>query len=387
MRHVTDACEVVVVGAGVIGCAIAYELARRGADVLVMDSRGVGRGATQASAGMLVPYIEGYRHGPLLELTVRSLSLYDQFVADVRTDSDRRVPYVRSGSLEVSTADEAVDRLQTVASDLTAAHVPCTLLDAAATHDLEPLVAPDVSAGLLIPEHGYLVARDFTTALAAAAARWGATFMSSERSDPPATSGALEQVRRLAVADRDLRVETEKSAVVARHVVLAAGCWSGGVEIEGVPAVPVRPVRGQLLHLAWIGQPLRRITWSSRCYMVPLDDGTVLVGATVEEAGFDERATVAGVRDLLDAACELIPHAWQAGFLGARVGLRPGTPDDLPIVGSSSRMPGLVYATGHYRNGVLLAPLTAKLVSDLVLDRRTDPALAMTSPDRFVVAG
>ena len=370
----TQARDVVVVGAGVIGCAVAYELARRGADVLVMDSRGIGQGATQASAGMLTPYIEGYNHGPLLDLTVRSLTLYDQFIADVRADSGRPVPYERTGSLEVSTPDDASDRLQTVAQELAAARVPCTWLDAAATHDAEPLVAPDVSGGLLIPEHGYLVARDFTQALAAAAVKRGAT------TGPPA------HVRRLARAGRDLRVETDDSSVAARHVVLAAGCWSGRVAIEGVPSVPVRPVRGQLLHLAWSGQSLRRITWSPRCYMVPLGDGTVLAGATVEEAGFDERATVAGVRDLLETACELVPHAWQAGFLGARVGLRPGTPDALPIVGSSNRIPGLVYATGHYRNGVLLAPLTAKLISDLVLDERPDPALAVTSPDRFGAA-
>lgn len=374
MSNVTQARDVVVIGAGVIGCAVAYELARRGADVLVLDSRGVGQGATQASAGMLTPYIEGYRHGPLLDLAVRSLTLYDQFIADVRADSDRPVPYERSGSLEVSTPDDAVDRLQTVANDLTAAHVPCTWLDAAATREAEPLVAPDVSGGLLIPEHGYLVARDFTQALAAAAVRRGAT------------TGPSAQVRRLSPAGRDLRVETDDASVAARHVVLAAGCWSGRVAIDGVPPVPVRPVRGQLLHLAWSGQPLRRITWSPRCYLVPLGDGSVLVGATVEEAGFDERATAAGVRDLLDAACELVPHAWQTGFLGARVGLRPGTPDGLPIVGSSRRMPGLVYATGHYRNGVLLAPLTATLVTDLVLDGRTDPALAVTSPDRFGAA-
>ena len=376
-----QARDVVVVGAGVIGCAVAYELARRGADVLVMDSRGVGQGATQASAGMLAPYIEGHSRGPLLGLAVRSLSLYDQFVADVGADSGRRIRYARNGSLEVS-IDDSSDRLQAIASDLAAANVACTLLDGAAAHDAEPLVAPDVSAGLLIPEHGYLVARDFTEALAAAAEKCGAAFARGEGSRA-AVNGGAAPVRRLAPAGRSLRVEADHWTVMARRVVLAAGCWSGGVEIDGVPPVPVRPVRGQLLHLAWSGQPLRRITWSSRCYLVPLDDGSMLVGATVEEAGFDERTTVAGVRDLLDAACELVPQAWQAGFLGARVGLRPGTPDDLPIIGPSNQVPGLIYATGHYRNGVLLAPLTAKLVSDLVLDGRTDPALAITSPDRF----
>jgi len=144
----------------------------------------------------------------------------------------------------------------------------------------------------------------------------------------------------------------------------------------------VRPVRGQLLHVGWADASLRRVTWGERCYLVPWDDGTMLVGATVEEAGFDERATVAGVRDLLDAACELVPHAWTATFLAARVGLRPGTRDDLPIVGPSNVMPNLMYATGHYRNGVLLAPLTAAVVADAMLQQRLDPIIDLVGPGR-----
>jgi glycine/D-amino acid oxidase-like deaminating enzyme len=142
-------------------------------------------------------------------------------------------------------------------------------------------------------------------------------------------------------------------------------------------------VRGQLLHLAWSGTPLRRVTWSSRCYLVPWQDGTLLVGATVEEAGFDERTTVAGVRELLDAACGIVPGAYTAGFIGARVGLRPATTDELPVIGPSSVMPNLMYATGHYRNGVLLAPLTAQLVADAMLDNRIDPLLDAVRPSRF----
>src|SRR5262249_2691741 len=149
-------------------------------------------------------------------------------------------------------------------------------------------------------------------------------------------------------------VETDRGTLDADAVVLAAGCWSGSISIDGVATqVPVRPVRGQLLCLSWNGPRLRRVLWTSRCYFVPWDDGTLLVGATEEHTGFDERATVAGVRDLLDAACEVAPHAWTAGFVGARAGLRPGTADDLPIIGPSAVVPNLTYATGHYRNGVL----------------------------------
>src|SRR5207245_9140824 len=129
----------------------------------------------------------------------------------------------------------------------------------------------------------------------------------------------------------------------------------------------VRQVRGQMLHVSWSGAPRRRVTWSERCYLVPWDDGTVLVGATVEEAGFDERTTVAGVRDLLEAACDAVPHAWTAGFLGARVGLRPATLDGLPVIGPSVVLSNQVYSTGHYRNIVLLASRTAELVADAML--------------------
>jgi glycine oxidase len=165
---------------------------------------------------------------------------------------------------------------------------------------------------------------------------------------------------------------------------MAAGSWSGQIEIAGVAArVPVRPVRGQLLHLAWNGPPLRRITWSERCYLVPWEDGRLLVGATVEDVGFDERTTAAGVRDLIEAACEIVPHARTAGFLAAKAGLRPATPDGLPMIGASGVIPNLMYATGHYRSGVLLAPLTAELVADAMLEDLIDPVLAITSPQRF----
>ena len=125
------------------------------------------------------------------------------------------------------------------------------------------------------------------------------------------------------------------------------------------------------------------MTWSGRCYLVPWEDGTLLVGATVEEAGFDERTTAAGVRDLLDAACDVVPRAWNAAFVGARVGLRPASADGLPVIGPSSVVPNVMYATGHYRNGVLLAPLTAQLVADAMLENRVDPLLASVSPSRF----
>ena len=168
----------------------------------------------------------------------------------------------------------------------------------------------------------------------------------------------------------------------AAIVVMAAGAW--GNAIDGVRTPPLRPVRGQLLHLGWQGPPLSTIIWGPECYIVPRADGTLLVGATVEEAGFDERTTAAGVRDLLDAACELLPEGRGATFLEARAGLRPATPDELPVLGADRDAPAIVHASGHYRNGVLLAPITAKVIADLIVEGKRDACLDAFAPNRFV---
>jgi glycine oxidase len=246
------------------------------------------------------------------------------------------------------------------------------VLDARATRAEEPQLPPDVAGGLLIDTHGFVGAHDLTRAMAVAARRHGAQLLEQCR------------VRRITRAGAEVIVETDRGVLSANGAVLAAGSWAGDIDVDGVmPRVPVRPVRGQLLYLAWNGPMLRRVIWSRRCYLVPWEDGTVLVGATVEEVGFDERTTVAGVRDLLEAACDVVPHARTAGFRTARVGFRPASSDGMPIIGASRTVPNLVYATGHFRNGILLAPLTAQLVADVILDGRNDPLLGLVSPARF----
>jgi glycine/D-amino acid oxidase-like deaminating enzyme len=178
-------------------------------------------------------------------------------------------------------------------------------------------------------------------------------------------------------------VEGSGGSLPADVVVLAPGAWAGAIQIQGRPAIPVNPVRGQLLYLHLPGHTLNRVIWGPRCYLVPWRDGTLLVGATLEHVGFDLRNTVAAVHDLLDAAVELVPATWNASFISSRAGLRPGTPDDLPILGTRADAPGLFYAAGHYRNGVLLAPITAKLLADAIVDGMEDPLLRHFSPDRF----
>jgi glycine oxidase len=365
--------DIIVVGAGIVGCAVAYELARRGASVQIVDERPAGMGATQASAGVLAPFIEA-REESFLNLTIRGLELFDEFIPRVAAESGIAVEYKRTGTIDVAVSDPEMRSLEAAASVLARRGVKATLLDAAGVRAEEPQIGGDAVGGLLIDAHGFVAAGDLTRALVAAARAHGAQLLEQSR------------VERIAAQAGEVVVETSRGSLRGHAVVFAPGSWAGRIAIEGVASpVPVRPVRGQLLWLAWTGPPLRRVTWSSRCYLVPWNDGTLLVGATAEEAGFDERATVAGVRDLLDAACETVPHAWSAGFRMARVGLRPATSDGLPIIGPSSVVPNVIYATGHYRNGVLLAPLTAQLVADAMLENRIDPLLSTVSPARFGV--
>ncbi len=371
MAGVNRRSSVVVIGGGVIGSAVAAELSRRGARVVLTDMRSPGQGATQASAGTLVPFIEGQGGGALLELGLRSLEMYDTFVDQVRRESRMDVEYARCGSLEVATDQAGAVKLRAAAALLTKFGITNEYLDATAVRAAEQELSEAVTSGLLVPSHGYVAARQLSAALVAAARRHGADVVDTARVTGIEANPA-----------GGVRVLFEDREMMAPHVVLAAGAWAGLVDIAGA-RLPMRPVRGQLLRLAWPGRLPEGILWSDDCYIVPMRDGTLLAGATSEDAGFDEQPAVAGVRDLLEAACALLPLAWRAGFSEVRTGLRPATDDDLPVVGPSKRVPGLVFAAGHYRNGVLLAPLTARVVADLVLDRKTDSVASALGPDRF----
>lgn len=365
--------DIIVIGAGIVGCAVGYELASRGASVQIVDDRQPGMGATQASAGMLAPFTEAKdRNTTFLDLAVRSLDLYDEFVARVAETSKMPVGYKRTGTIDVASTEDRMASLRDVASRLASRGVSLSMLGAADARAEEPQLGNSVVGALLIGAHGYVRAGELTRALVTAARCHGAHVVEGSR------------VRGITTRERDLVVETARGSLTAGAVVVTAGSWSGQIDVgNGGPRVPVRPVRGQLLHLAWRGTPLRRVTWGDHCYLVPWDDGTVLLGATMEEVGFDERTTVDGVRRLMTAACELVPAAADATFTSARVGLRPGTPDALPIVGWSKALPNLMYATGHFRNGVLLCPLTAQIVARAIMDNTIDPAVDVIGPQRF----
>ena len=358
-----------MVGAGLIGCAVTHTLARQGASVLMLDAGTLGGVASQASAGMLCPHIEGSEDPILQQLGADSLSRYDTFIHRVRSDSGMEVPYVRDGTLQVADTDEAAAALADLAETLHAQGVACQLADTAAeVYELEPLARPQ-RAGLLIESHGAVRIRDLVDALRHASLHHRAQYFDAAR------------VERVTPAAGHLVVETPARSFHAPHVVITAGAWASHLRLADHPPLPTHPVRGQLLRLQMIDGALRRVLWGPDIYMVPWAD-EVLVGATVEQVGFDARATVAGVSQLCAAATALVPGLANASLVEVRVGLRPGSPDGLPFIGASRRMPGLVYAAGHYRNGALLTPLTADLVADIVRNPAT-PVPAALAASRF----
>jgi glycine oxidase len=364
--------QVLVLGAGIIGVAIAEALATRGASATVLDMRSPGQGASQAAAGMLTPYIEADGNSVLLDLCIRSLTLYDEYVARLIEITRTPIEYARSGTLEVALDDDDAARLLGTKVWLDTMGVESEWLDGDAVRGFEPSVTPSALGGLLTPDHGHIGVSALLDALVCQAKIAGATF------EFPVQVTAIEQRHnRVEVAAGDRHYEADA-------VVVAGGSWSRRMRIAGAVALPVRPVRGQLLHLQWCeGDQPGRIVWGPHCYAVPWADGSLLVGATVEDVGFDEGTTVSGVHALTSAIIELLPHASGARLEAIRVGLRPALADGLPAIGPFSHAPRVVAATGHYRSGVLLAPITAQLVSRYILEGYDDPAFAFMTPDRL----
>jgi len=364
--------NVIVIGAGIIGAAVAEELALRGARVRVLEMRAAGGGASWASAGLLAPYTEAEPSSPLLAMGVRSLSMYDDFIARVRERSGAPVEYARTGTLEVAITSESAVRLRSAVDALAATGAGARWLNQDEVRRLEPAVTRSIEGAAFVEAHGFVGVQSLVSALVQSARLAGASF------ETPAQAVAIE------LEETGVTVIAGDRRLSADRVVLAAGSWSPRVRVGDVPPLPVRPVRGQLLRLGWTASERPgRVVWTDDCYIVPWSDGTVLVGATSEEVGFDESTTAAGVQGLIAAAIRALPGASSAELLDARAGLRPASADGLPYIGQRRRTPHVTYATGHFRNGILLTPLTAAVVASAVLDGAIDDVEQWTRPNRL----
>jgi glycine oxidase len=370
--------DLAVVGGGVIGLAVAWRAASAGLRVTVVDPA-PGGGASWAAAGMLAPVTEvHYGEQALLRLNLAAAARWPGFAAELEEAAGRPVGYLACGTLSVARDPDdlaAIDDLYRFQQGL---GLEVERLRSRECRSLEPGLAPGVRGGVLVPGDHQVDNRALVGALLAAAARAGVVLR-------PATA------RGLRVAGGRVRglVLDGGEALAAGTVVLAAGGWSGALDgLDPALLPPVRPVKGQLLHLRGpASEPLaRRNVRGLEAYVVPRADGRVVVGATVEEQGFDQRVTAGAVHHLLRAAAELLPDVDELELTETAVGLRPGSPDNAPLLGETG-LDGLVVATGHYRNGILLTPVTAEAITELLLDGRTPEAIAPFSPRRFDRAG
>jgi glycine oxidase len=368
------ATDVVVVGGGVIGLGIAWRAAQAGITVTVVD-QAPGRGASWAAAGMLAPVTEvHYGEQPLLRLNLDAAASWPAFAAELEAASGRGIGYRRCGTLTV--ARDADDNA--ALDDLYRFQLRCGLqverLRSRDCRRLEPGLAPGVRGGVLAAGDHQVDNRALVQALLTACRRAGVALLAGRAAELLVDGERVVGVR-LAGGER----------LAGGTVVLAAGCWSGGLRGLAPGLLPgVRPVKGQLLHLRGpASEPLcQRNLRGLEVYVVPRADGRVVVGATVEEQGFDTRVTAGAVHDLLRAALELLPDVAELELVETVAGLRPGSPDNAPLLGPAGQ-DGLVVATGHYRNGILLTPVTAASVAELLATGKAPEVIAPFSPGRF----
>jgi len=377
--------DVAIVGGGIIGMAIAWRARERGMSVTVLERNTPGRGTSHVAAGMLAPVVEaefGSAGRRLLELGLRSAQLWPTFASELEACTGVDVGLTRSGTLLLARDDDDARELERQLAFRLSLGLAVTRLRPSEAREREPALAPAMRLALEAPDDHAVDPRVVLDALARACESSGVQL----RADAPVARVELDgtdaggRVTGVTLADGE--------RVPAGHVVLAAGPWSG--QVGGVPAaarVPVRPVKGQILRLrdpAGAGL-LRRVVRFRGGYLVPRADGRYVLGATVEERGFELSATAGGVYELLRDAHELVPGISELEIEELSVGLRPGTPDNAPAIGAAA-VDGLIWATGHYRNGILLAPLTAELVLGVIAgEHELDALLPACAPERFAV--
>ena len=375
MPNAAPSPDVAIVGAGVIGLAIGWRAARSGLRVTVIERGEPGAGTSRVAAGMIAPIAEAEpSEQPLLKLALASAAAYPGFVAELARESALDPGYLACGTLMTARdADEALAlaREQSMREGLGLA---VRRLTASGARELEPALAPTLRGALEFADDGAVDPRRLTAALAAALTHAGGELVRGEARAVAITGDAVDGV-----------LLADGGRVACGRVLIAAGPWSGS--IGGLPAsarIPLRPVKGQVLRLRDPDGPglLTRVLRMQPGYVVPRGDGRYVLGATMEERGFDTRVTAGPVFELLRDAIELVPGLAELELEEVSAGTRPGTPDNLPVLGRGT-VAGLHWATGHFRHGILLAPITAELLlAELCDEPRSELARAF-APERF----
>jgi len=353
--------DVLIIGGGAIGLGIAWRLAQRGAAVTVIDQGPMAAEASSHAAGMLVPLAEVHEPGPFLDLCLASNRLYPAFAEELLARTGVSVEYGRAGMLRVAFGEPEAQELSAAFAWLQTLPFNVQRLDAQALRSREPGISPRASAAIFAPSEGWVTTPKLAEALTQAAAGAGVRLLPGH----PLTGVEREGPRVTAV-----RAGAERLA--AGQFVIAAGPWSGQIGEQFGIRVPVFPVRGQLIALD--GEPplFRSVIYGGGVYLVPRLSGEAIVGSTSEHVGFVKEVTAEGIQGLLRGAITVVPGLAGRAILRTWACLRPATPDELPILGRAPGLDNVFLATGHYRNGILLSPITADLMADVLQGRRDE---------------
>jgi glycine oxidase len=362
-NRTSDNFDAIVVGGGVIGLACAWRAAQRGLSVAVVERDRPGAGASGVAAGMLAPVGEAtWGEDQLLDLALASHRRWPEFAAELEADTGRDVGLLDLGALHVALDRDEAAELRRRFDLMRSLELDATWLRPSECRALEPALARAGGGGVHAPHESAVDPRVLVSVLAAALEHAGGLIVTAE------VVGSIVE------SDRLVGVRTaDGEELRARDVVLAAGSWSAADWLPERARPPIRPVKGQILTLAGsqADPPSGRIVVTERVYIVPRPDGRVVVGATVEERGFDTRVTAGGVYELLREAYRALPEVGELELVEAVAGLRPTTPDNMPLIGLGA-IDGLLLATGHFRNGILLAPLTAERIAGMLAGHRLE---------------
>jgi glycine oxidase len=363
--------DVVVVGGGIIGLTIARALALRGVrDVWLIERAVLGAEASFAAAGMLLPQVEAATKGDFFTLACRSRDAYASFAAALHDETGIDVELDTTGTLYLALNDEDQEEIEKGYYFQSREGLAVELLSAAAARALEPCISSSTLGALLFPRDIQVENRRLLSALANSVNNLGVTVLTGTN------------VESLIVERNCLTgVQTNRGTISCATAVVAAGTWSSFIK-HTHPRI--EPIRGQLVCLEAKPRLTRHIIFSRRGYLVPRRDGRLLAGSTSEEAGFAKNVTAGGISKILQNAHEISPAISDLPIVDTWAGLRPRSPDGLPVLGPCVEISGLFYATGHYRNGILLAPITGELISEAIVEGVTSPLLAPFSPERFL---
>ena len=366
-----QSAEIIIIGGGVIGLSVARALAIRGCKrILLLERADFGSEASSAAGGMLAPQAEADERDPFFELASRSRDAYPEFALALRNETGIDVELETSGTLYTAFTASDVEEMTRRFEWQHRAGLPVQKLSANEARKLEPCVSPNLREALLFPDDVQVENRLLIKALVSSCERYGVDLRR-------ATRAHSLQIVTGSVAG----VNTSRGFYAARIIVVAGGAWTSS--IGGLPDIPIEPVRGQMLRLQSPARIVRHVLYSPRGYIIPRRDGRLLAGSTTEHAGFTKVVTAAGTQAIKSNANEISQLISALPVVESWAGLRPRAPDNLPVLGPCAEIEGLNYATGHYRNGILLAPITGSLIAGSIVDKEMPALLSAFTADRF----